>query len=381
MTIYLWLCLIPFVKPYIKKRIQDGINFFSKGVARTGFKITRTIPREGLKQAQVEKRIEEFASLERFLKNKGKYSGSVFSTGDELVQINSEASNMFLFSDLNHLETNSMARHLENEIISMMLTMYKGNNRCSGMTTRGGSESIEMAILAHRQFYKRTKGITQPEVVVCETAHAAMYKACDFFGVKCIRVPITKDYQVDVDGMEKAITANTILIITSCPNFPYGTCDPFKSLAQIALKYDVGLHMDACMGGFLVPFTKEHGIDLPEDEYNFTVDGLTSLTADPHKYGLSAKGIGVLLFGRKEIQEALYFCKADGPGPIYATATVQDTRSAAVIAACWATMMYYGQDGYSKLAKEIFDESTYFINGLKKIPGIDVIGNPIVSLC
>jgi sphinganine-1-phosphate aldolase len=376
----MWLCLIPFVKPYIKKRIADGIKFFFKGVIRTGINVTRTITKEGLKQAQVLKRLQEFADFELFLKNKGKYSGSIYSTSDELIQLNGEASNMFLFSDLNHLETNSMARQLENEIVSMMLSMYKGNDRCSGMTTRGGSESIEMAILGHRQYYRRTKGITQPEIVVCETALAAMLKACDFFGIKYIRVPITKDYEVDVDGMEKAITANTIMIIMSCPNFPYGTCDPFKKIAQIALKYDIGFHLDSCMGGFLVPFAKEHNAGLPEDEYNFTVDGLTSLTADPHKYGLSAKGIGVLLFGRKEIQEALYFCKADGPGPIYATSTVQDTRSAAVIAACWATMMYYGQDGYSKLAKGIFDESTYFINGLKKIPGIDVIGNPIVSL-
>jgi len=379
MTIYELLTRIPIVKGLLKKEFTKSAKDFAKDLPTTGLKITKNMPREGVKVNALVKRLEDLSEFELNVKKQGKYSGSVFSTEQELMDLNGDSSNMFLFADLNKPEFNSMANQLENEIIAMLLSLFKGNSNCSGITTTGGSESLELAILAHRQHYKRKRGVTKAEVIIPETAHAAFYKGAEFLDVKIVPINITKDFRVDLKAIEAAINENTVLIVSSCPNFPYGTCDPLKAMAKLALKYDVGLHMDACMGGFLVPFAKEHGIKLPEENYDFSVKGVTSISTDPHKYGLTAKGIGVLLFGDAEIQKSLYFCKTDGPGQYYQSATVQDTRSAAIIAACWATMMYYGYEGYSKLAKEVFDGSIAFVNKLRKIPGIEVIGNPVLG--
>ena len=237
----------------------------------------------------------------------------------------------------------------------MAINLFYGGPECCGITTSGGSESVEMAILSHKLYYKSKKGITKPEVIICETAHSALYKAADFFNVKLVIVPVTKNYQVNVKGMERAITSNTVLMISSCPNYPYGYPDPLKPLADLALKYDFGLHVDCCMGGFLLPFCKENGVKFPEDNYDLTVPGVTSFSVDPHKYGLTAKGISILMFTNEEILKSLYYVKVDGPGPLYLSSCLMHRRNSAVIAACWATMMYYGYQGYSLLAREVID--------------------------
>lgn len=364
----------------MRKEFERMAKEFAGRLPKTGYKVNRTLPQEGMNMNQIVKRLEQFEEIELKIKLPGKYSGCVFSTDEDLMQLNKDAAKFFAFSDLSHPNMHVFAKQLENEIISMLLNLFKGNSNCSGITTTGGSESIQLAILAHKLHYRRKKGITKPEVIICETAHAAFYKACDFWDIKLKVIPITKNFEVDMAAMESAITPNTVLMVSSCPNYPYGTPDPLKPMADLALKHDFGLHMDCCMGGFLVPFVKDHGVDLEEDAYDFTVKGLTSISTDPHKYGLTAKGISCLLFGDKEIQKSLYFCKADGPGPVYSTATVADARGAAVMAACWATMMYYGYNGYSKLAKFIYDSSKRLNDRINALGDVKVVHYPVVSL-
>lgn len=352
-----------------------------KTLPKTDLKITKSLPKEGLKLSQLKKRLEEFEEVENDIRKKGKYSGSVFSTEEELVKLNKAASSLFLFTDLAQPQVYKYSKQLENEVLAMLINLLKGHGKCSGLSTTGGSESLELAVLAHAAYYRRKKGITQPEVVACETVHAAVYKACDFFDIKLVLVNVDKQLQFDLKAFEKAVTANTVLMISSVPNYPYGYCDPVEPLARIAAKRDIGLHLDMCMGGFLVPFAKTHGCSLPEQAYDFTVKGVSSISIDPHKYGLSAKGIGILLFADHELQKSLYFCKADGPSQPYASGNIFDSRSAAVVAACWATLMFYGHVGYSRLAKEVFEKSAELCSKLRKVPGIEVIGNPIVSFC
>ncbi len=364
----------------LRRKFDQARRDALKTLPRTGLKLTKALPKEGLKLKELKKRLEEFEEVESELRRKGKYSGSVFSTEEDLVTLNKEASKLFLFSDLAQPEVYRFSKQLENEVVAMLLGLMKGHGRCTGLTTTGGSESLELTVLAHCAYYRRKKAVSQPEILVSETVHAAVYKACEFFDVKLVVVPVDRYLGFDLRAFQRALTPNTVLMISSVPNYPYGYCDPVEPLAKLALKHDVGLHLDLCMGGFLVPFAKELGYKLPEQAYDFSVKGVSSVSVDPHKYGLSAKGVGVLLFADHDIQQALYFCKADGPSRPYASGTVFDSRSAAVVAACWATMVYYGFDGYSRLAKEIFDKSAELCAKLRKVPGIEVVGDPIVGL-
>lgn len=363
----------------IRKQFEKARKDAIKTIPKTNLKITKALPKEGLKLKELKKRLEEFEEIENELRKKGKYSGSVYSTEEELVALNKEASKLFLFTDLAQPQIYRYSKQLENEVVSMLVNLFKGHSRCAGLVTTGGSESLELTVLAHCAHYRRKKGITRPEVLVSETVHAAVYKACEFFDVKLVVVEVDRDLRFDLRAFERAITANTVLMVSSVPNYPYGSCDPVEPLAKLALKHDIGLHLDMCMGGFLVPFAKDLGYKLPEQAYDFTVKGVSSISVDPHKYGLSAKGVGVLLFSELETQQALYFCKADGPSPPYASGTIFDSRSAAVVAACWATMVYHGYEGYSRLAKEVFEKSAELCGKLRKIPGIAVVGDPMVS--
>src|SRR3990167_3677452 len=261
----------------------------------------------------------------------------------------------------------------------MMVSLYKGNKNSCGIATSGGSESLQNAILAHKLYYRRKKGITQPEVIICETAHAALNKACDFYGVKLHWIDVAEKYQFNLQGVINAINKNTVMVVTSGPNYVYGTMDPLAPLAKICKERDVGLHLDACMGGFLVPFAKELGVNFPEQEYNFTVDGLTSISADPHKYGLTAKGISVLMFSDHEIQKSLYFAKGDGPGPAVTTGIISDSRNAAIVAACWATLIYYGYSGYRDIARQVVEATRKFVKEINAIPGLKIAGNPEIG--
>ena len=370
---------IPGINYLVRKQFEKARKDAMKTLPKTNLKITKALPKEGLKLKEVKKRLEDFEDIENELRKKGKYSGSVYSTEEDLVTLNKEVSKLFLFTDLAQPQIYRYSKQLENEVVSMLINLFKGHSRCAGLTTTGGSESLELTVLAHCAHYRRKKGITRPEVLVCETVHASIYKACEFFDVKLVVVGVDRDLRFDLRAFERAITANTVLMVSSVPNYPYGYCDPVDPLAKLALKHDIGLHLDMCMGGFLVPFAKDLGYKLPELAYDFTVKGVSSISVDPHKYGLSAKGVGVLLFSEHEIQQALYFCKADGPSPPYVSGTIFDSRSAAVVAACWATMVYYGYEGYSRLAKEIFEKSTELCTKLRKIPDISVVGDPIVS--
>lgn len=377
--LYYILSRLPFIKGKLNTEFNKASADFAAGLPKSGFAVTRKLPKEGLKMDKLIQRLTEFGDLEINMKRKGQYSGSVFSVDEELMRINSEVANMFMFSELSQPQLHMLSKQLENEVIQMMVSLYKGTKNTCGIATSGGSESLQNAVLAHKLYYRRKKGITEPEVIICETAHAALNKACDFYGVKLHWIDVAEKYQFNLEGVIKAINKNTVMIVTSGPNYVYGTMDPLAPLAKICKEKDIGLHLDACMGGFLVPFANELGVSFPEKEYNFTVDGLTSISADPHKYGLTAKGISVLMFADHEIQKSLYFAKADGPGPAITTGTISDTRNAAIVAACWATFMYYGYNGYKDIARQVVEATRKFVREINAIPGLKVAGNPEIG--
>ena len=182
------------MKGVIRKEFDKNVKAFNETITKTGLKIYKALPKEGLKPGMIVKRLEELSEIELKIKNQGRYQGLVYSTEEELMQLNAEASNLFLFSDLSDPHLHTLSKQMENEIVKMVINLFNGGPECSGITTSGGSESVEMAILSHKLHYKSKKGITKPEVIICETAHSAFYKAADFFNVKLVIVPVTKNY-------------------------------------------------------------------------------------------------------------------------------------------------------------------------------------------
>jgi len=223
------------------------------------------------------------------------------------------------------------------------------------------------------------RGIKKPELVMPVTAHPAFNKACSYFKIKLRRIPLHPDtLEVDLKKLRQAITKNTCMIVGSAPNFPHGAFDPIEELSKIAVEFDIPLHVDGCLGGFLIPFMEEAGFKLKP--FDFRLKGVTSISCDTHKYGYSPKGASIILYRTSEIRAYQYFACADWPGGIYASPSVAGSRSGYLIACCWATMMHYGHQGYVAETKKIINTVRAIADGWSKIEGIYLLHEPNVSV-
>ena len=236
-----------------------------------------------------------------------------------------------------------------------------------------------MAVKMHRHWFRATKPeIKEPEMVLPETAHPAFEKAAHYFDVKSVRIPANGEFRADVKAMEQAINENTIMLVGSAIQYPQGVVDPITELSDVASKYKIGLHVDACLGGFLLPFVKKLGYPIPD--FDFTVPGVTSISADIHKYGFAAKGASTVLYRNTELRRHQFFVYADWCGGIYASPTMTGTRPAGAIAAAWAAMNAMGEDGYLRNAEQIMNTTKELIDGVNAIPGLYVLGKPDMSV-
>lgn len=206
--------------------------------------------------------------------------------------------------------------------------------------------------------------------IVPSSVHAAFFKAAECFRIKVRKIPVDPvTFKVDLVKMKAAINKRTCMLVGSAPNFPFGTVDDIEAIGQLGLEYDIPVHVDACLGGFLLPFLEEDEI-----RYDFRVPGVSSISADSHKYGLAPKGSSVVLYRNKELLHNQYFCDADWQGGIYASATMEGSRAGHNIALCWAAMLYHAQEGYKANARKIVDTTRKIRNGLSNIKGIKLQG-------
>jgi len=254
----------------------------------------------------------------------------------------------------------------EAEVVAMTASMLgadKTGDEIVGSVTSGGTESILLAMKTYRDRARDRKGITEPEMVVPSTAHAAFDKAAQLFNIKIIRVPIGDDYRADVEATRKAITKNTIVIVGSAPPFPHGIIDPIEELSELARQAGVGFHTDACLGGFLLPWAERLGYDVPP--FDFRLPGVTSISADTHKYGYAPKGSSVILYRGRALRHYQYYVITDWPGGLYLTPTFAGSRPGALSAACWAAIMAMGEQGYMEAAKRILETAAVITSGRK----------------
>ncbi len=210
-------------------------------------------------------------------------------------------------------------------------------------------------------------------MIVGTSAHAAVDKACDLMNIKLIKVDLdSKTYRVNLDAIRAAIGPNTIMMYSSAPSYPHGAIDEIAELSKIAKQYNIGLHVDCCLGGFVLPFAKKLGYKIPE--FTFALPGVTSMSLDTHKYGYALKGASVVLYRTKELRHAQYFCYADWTGGMYTTPTVAGSRSGGLIAQCWASMMSLGMKGYLQHVDDIMKTTKAIAEGVLRIKGIRLYG-------
>ena len=292
----------------------------------------------------------------------------------ELERLHEAVAHEYLHENyLNPFAFPSLLR-MEREVVAMGADLVHGNPR-GGKLTSGGTESLFLAVQVARDHARGARGITEPAIVVPETAHPAFAKACHYLDVTEVRVPVAADGRADVDATADALDERTALVVGSAPCYPYGVVDPVPELAALAAERGVLCHVDACLGGWLLPFLERLGESIPP--WDFRVEGVTSLSADVHKYGWCFKGASLLLHRDPDLLSLQYFLYDGWPGGLYGSATTAGTRPAAPIAAAWATINHLGLDGYLRLAGQVRAAATALRAGVEAIEGLHVSGDPI----
>jgi sphinganine-1-phosphate aldolase len=303
----------------------------------------------------------------------------VYYAGEEIDEILREAYKMFFHCNgLNPMAFPSLKK-FEREVLAMTAAMLGGGDESAGSMTSGGSESIFMAVKTARDMARAEKPeITAPEMVIPVTAHPAFEKAAHYLGVTPVRVPVGSDFRADVEAARRAVSERTVLMAGSAPAYPHGVIDPIADLAAIAMDKGISFHVDACLGGFLLPFMTKLGYTVPP--FDFSVPGVTSISADVHKYGFAAKGASTILYRNREIRKHQFFVFSDWPGGLFASPTATGTRPGGAIAAAWAVMNFLGEEGYLQLARRIMAAAEVLMDGINKVPGLRVLGKPDMSV-
>ncbi|KAG8221966.1 hypothetical protein J437_LFUL007807 [Ladona fulva] len=337
------------------------------------------LPKKGWSSKKIMQEIEINLKMGHYKWDEGFVSGCVYNFDKNLISLLTEVYGAASYTNPLHPDIFPGVCKMEAEVVRMCANLFHGGSESCGTMTSGGTESIMMACKAYRDYAVEERGIKRPEMVMPNTAHPAFDKAAAYFKMKIIHVPVDPETtRVDVKAMEKSITKNTCMLVGSVPNFPYGTIDPIEEIAALGRKYKVPVHVDSCLGGFLTAFMDE--AKLPHPPFDFAVPGVTSISADTHKYGFAPKGSSVVLYSEKKYLHHQYSVFPDWPGGVYGSPTVNGSRAGGIIAACWATLMYFGLEGYVNAAKKILKTTKYITEGLRKMDEIFVFGEPGTSV-
>lgn len=265
---------------------------------------------------------------------------------------------------------------METEVVAMAAALVHTDPKAGTMSS-GGTESIFLAVHTARSVGDG-QGIATPNIVTPSTVHPAFAKACHYLRVEHRRAPVGADKRADLAATEALIDDDTVLVVGSSPCYPYGVIDPIPELAALAASRGVLMHVDACLGGWLLPWWERLGEPVPP--WDFRVPGVTSMSADIHKYGYTFKGASLILYRDPELARHQWFLYDDWPGGLYGSVTTAGTRPAAPIAGAWATINHLGADGYLRKATQVRDATRAFVAGIESIDGLAITAPPDMSL-
>ncbi|KAL0678772.1 hypothetical protein Bca4012_006753 [Brassica carinata] len=378
-----FLKMIPGVQSYIDAEKQKVVDQLQSGGSSKKNNWAKELPVKGLGVQVLEKMETEKRNDPTW---QGKCSGTVYIGGNEseghFTLIN-QACSMFAHTNPLHIDVFQSVVRFESEVVAMTAALLgsketvSGEQICGNMTS-GGTESIVLAVKSSRDYMKSKKGIKRPEMIIPESGHSAYDKAAQYFNIKLWRVPVGKDFRADVKAMRRHINRNTIMIVGSAPGFPHGIIDPIEELGQLALSYGICFHVDLCLGGFVLPFARKLGYQIPA--FDFSVQGVTSISIDVHKYGLAPKGTSTVLYRNHEIRKHQFVAVTEWSGGLYVSPTIAGSRPGSLVAGAWAAMMSLGEEGYLENTSKIMEASKRLEEGVRGISELFVVGKPDMTI-
>jgi len=335
--------------------------------------VRQTLPAQGRPGAEVLHELRGFGRDDPPYKA-GRVWSLVYYLDEELEAFLGQAYQAYSSANgLNPTAFKSLKR-LESEIIAMVASLFHGPDSTCGVVTSGGTESCLLAVKTYRDMARAQRGVTKPEMILPTTAHVAWFKASEYFGVKVRLLPLDDRLHADVAALERLINRRTVMILGSAPEYPHGTIDPIEAMGAIAIKHGVPLHVDACVGGFILPFMALNGRALPTWDYR--VPGVSSISADLHKYGFAAKGASTITYRSLDILKHQMFVMTDWPGGVFASPALLGTRPGGAYAAAWSVMQHLGQSGYRDLAARTAEAVDRLCAGIEAIAGLRLLAVP-----
>ncbi len=343
------------------------------------FPPNRALPAQGRDRKDVLAELAVIAAEEDEFWETGRCSGTIYCGDHAHYEFMTEAFGRFAHVNALQRDMCPSMTKFEGEIIAMVLDVLNAGAvtgaEPAGIVSTGGTGSILHAMLAYREWARHQKGITAPNVIKPETAHPAFDKACHLFGIELRQAPVDPvTTQVDVGWVADHIDTGTIALIGSACNYGYGTIDPIAELSELALARGTGLHVDGCLGGLILPFGQQLGYDIPV--FDFRLPGVTSISADTHKYGYAFKGSSVVAFRDRALRNAQYFYLTGWSGGKYCSPGIEGSRSGGLLAATWASMVSLGRDGYLRYAREIFETAARMQEAVRSHPELRILGQP-----
>jgi len=333
-------------------------------------------PEKGRPFEEILKELDTFGVNDPDYKNARTWS-LVYYLNEEYTNFLQDAyGKYFSANGLNPTAFKSLKR-LEKEVLRFTADLFHVDYSACGVMTSCGTESCMLAVKTYRD-HGRSRGIKKPEMIIPETAHVAWDKGAEYFNVKVRRAPLADDWRVDVKAVEKMINKNTVMILGAAPEYPHGIIDPIEELGELAVKHKIPLHVDACVGGYILPFIEMAGKELPP--WDFRVEGVTSISADIHKYGFAAKGASCILYRDVDYFKHQVFVNESWPGGVFASPAFLGTRPGGAYAAAWAAVQANGIEGYTALAKRTIEITETLKEGITSIEGLEIIGDPKASL-
>jgi sphinganine-1-phosphate aldolase len=335
----------------------------------------KRIPEKGQSKEILQDQLQGFREKDLRWRS-GKVLGYVYYAGKQAEEVGKNAYMEYLTE--NGLDPTSFPSlmQMENEVVAMSASHVNGDENTVGSFTSGGTESILMAVKTARDYCRSKKPeITQPEMLMPSTAHAAFHKAAKYFDVKPVLVPVDdKTFKADIEATRKAISSNTILMVGSAPSYAHGVVDPIRELAAMALENDILFHTDACVGGFMLPYLKQLGE--PINDFGFEVPGVTSLSMDLHKYGYTPKNASLVLYRDRSLRRKQMFACANWPGYSVVNGAAQSSKTGGPLAAAWAVLNYLGDEGYLKIASETMVATRKLAKAIGEMKDLELLADP-----
>ena len=335
-----------------------------------------TLPPAGTPWPELQAQLQEAGRDDVDWRN-GRVPMFIHYAGDDVLEVAKQAYLMYFSENGLGLRAFKSLGRFESEVVQMGLGLLHGDANTRGAMTTGGTESIFLAVKAARDItLQQRPGITRPQMVLPVSAHPAFDKAAHFMGLSVVRTPLQADFRADPQAMAEAITPDTVLLVGSVPAYPHGVVDPIPEIAALAQARGLWMHVDACVGGYFAPFARQLGVALPE--WDFAVPGVTSISADLHKYGYAAKGASTLFFRDAATFAGMGWAFDNWPRGPYFTHTLVGTRAGGAIAAAWAVMKYLGVEGYQRITQRVLATRRGLSEGAAAL-GLPTFGDP--QLC